>query len=62
MIGVQVLALEKLQALAAKMQVLPEGFVVQRQVQKVLDDRVQMWSGNMDLNWGAAEVMAYASC
>ena len=52
---------EQLQALAAKMQVLPEGFGVQRQVQKVLDDRVQMWSGNMDLNWGAAEVMAYAT-
>jgi 2-oxoglutarate dehydrogenase E1 component len=54
-------SLEKIKALAAKMQAfLPDGFVVQRQVQKVLDDRVQMWSGNMELNWGAAEVMAYA--
>ncbi len=52
---------EKLHALALKMQELPEDFGVQRQVQKVLDDRVQMWSGNMDLNWGAAEVMAYAT-
>jgi 2-oxoglutarate dehydrogenase E1 component len=54
-------SLEKLHTLANKMQVLPDGFVVQRQVQKVLDDRVQMWSGNMELNWGAAEVMAYAT-
>ena len=54
-------AREQLQALAQKMQVLPQDFVVQRQVQKVLDDRVEMWSGNMDLNWGAAEVMAYAT-
>lgn len=53
--------LETIQRLAKQMQVLPEGFVVQRQVQKVLDDRVQMWAGNMELNWGAAEVMAYAS-
>ncbi|HQV79976.1 MAG TPA: 2-oxoglutarate dehydrogenase E1 component [Agitococcus sp.] len=54
-------SLEKINALAAKMQALPDGFVIQRQVQKVLDDRVQMWSGNMELNWGAAEVMAYAT-
>lgn len=52
---------DKITELAAKLAVLPDDFVVQRQVQKVLDDRVQMWAGNQELNWGAAEVMAYAS-
>lgn len=53
--------LATLHELGKKMGVLPEGFVVQRQVQKVLDDRQRMWSGNLELNWGAAEVMAYAT-
>ncbi|WP_420884460.1 2-oxoglutarate dehydrogenase E1 component [Amnimonas aquatica] len=50
-----------LNALGKQLGVLPEGFVVQRQVQKVLEDRQRMWSGNLELNWGAAEVMAYAT-
>lgn len=52
---------EKIAELASKLVKLPDDFVVQRQVQKVLEDRTQMWTGNMELNWGAAEVMAYAS-
>ena len=51
----------KLNELGKKLGVLPEGFVVQRQVQKVLEDRQRMWAGNLELNWGAAEVMAYAT-
>ncbi len=47
--------------LGKRLGVIPEGFVVQRQVQKVLEDRQRMWSGNLELNWGAAEVMAYAT-
>ncbi len=47
--------------LGKRLGVLPEGFVVQRQVAKVLEDRQRMWSGNLELNWGAAEVMAYAT-
>ncbi len=51
----------ELQALGKRLGELPEGFVVQRQVQKVLEDRQRMWSGNLELNWGAAEIMAYAT-
>lgn len=51
----------ELQALGKRLGALPEGFVVQRQVQKVLEDRQRMWSGNLELNWGAAEIMAYAT-
>jgi 2-oxoglutarate dehydrogenase E1 component len=43
------------------MNTLPEGFVLQRQVQKVIEDRVKMQTGEMPLNWGAAETLAYAS-
>ena len=47
--------------LAAKLDHVPEGFVVQRQVQKILEDRKKMGSGGMPINWGFAETMAYAT-
>ncbi len=52
---------EKLVGYAQRMATLPEGFVLQKQVQKVIDDRFKMQSGEMPLNWGAAETLAYAS-
>ena len=33
----------------------------QRQVKKILDDRLKMAAGAAEINWGFAEVMAYAS-
>ncbi|MDX5300354.1 MAG: 2-oxoglutarate dehydrogenase E1 component, partial [Gammaproteobacteria bacterium] len=53
-------SLKTLQRLGKKMAQLPEGFAVQRQVSKILEDRVKMNSGAMPINWGYAEVMAYA--
>ncbi len=53
--------LENLKAMGKQMAVLPEGFVLQKQVQKVYDDRLKMQTGEMPLNWGAAETLAYAS-
>jgi 2-oxoglutarate dehydrogenase E1 component len=53
--------LKTLQELSAKMGVLPEGFVVQRQVQKVYEDRQKMEAGGLPINWGYAETMAYAT-
>ncbi len=50
-----------LQELGAKLAEVPEGFIVQRQVQKILDDRKRMAAGGMELNWGMAESLAYAS-
>jgi len=52
---------ETLKKLADKMDLLPEGFVLQRQVAKILDDRRRMASGALEVNWGFAEVMAYAT-
>jgi 2-oxoglutarate dehydrogenase E1 component len=53
--------LKKLQELAMKMQEVPEGFVVQRQVSKILDDRRKMAAGALTINWGFAETLAYGT-
>ena len=39
----------------------PEAFSVQKKVQKIFDDRVKMSNGDLKLNWGFAEMMAYSS-
>lgn len=54
-------SLDRLKELGQKMAQLPQGFVLQKQVQKVIDDRLKMQTGNLPLNWGAAETLAYAS-
>ena len=53
--------LKKLQALAQKMETVPEGLVVQRQVKKIIEDRRKMTAGALPINWGYAEVLAYAT-
>ena len=53
--------IDRLKELGKTMNTLPEGFVLQRQVQKVIDDRIKMQTGEMPLHWGAAETLAYAS-
>ena len=40
---------------------IPDGFVVHRAVQKILDDRKLMASGNVEADWGFAEMLAYGS-
>jgi 2-oxoglutarate dehydrogenase E1 component len=54
-------ALDVLQDLSRRLEVLPEGFVMQRQVEKIMEDRHRMTAGAMPINWGYAEVMAYAT-
>jgi 2-oxoglutarate dehydrogenase E1 component len=53
--------LKTLQQLGKKLEKLPEAFVLQKQVQKVMEDRARMWAGNLEFNWGAAETLAYAT-
>jgi 2-oxoglutarate dehydrogenase E1 component len=55
------LSRKKLTALAKKLEVLPSDFEVQRQVAHVLAARTQMLSGELPLDWGCAEILAYAS-
>lgn len=53
--------LKELQELAIKMQEVPEGFAVQRQVSKILEDRRKMAAGALTINWGFAETLAYGT-
>ena len=54
-------ALGNLQELGQTLCDIPEGFVLQRQVSKIVDDRRKMAAGALPVNWGCAEVLAYAS-
>jgi 2-oxoglutarate dehydrogenase E1 component len=53
--------LHELQEMATRMNLHPEGFPIQRQVNKILEDRRKMAGGAMPVNWGMAETMAYAT-
>jgi len=53
--------MKKLHELAGKMCEVPEGFQMQRQVSKIYEDRRKMQAGAMAINWGFAEVLAYAT-
>ncbi|USZ14017.1 2-oxoglutarate dehydrogenase E1 component [Moraxella sp. FZFQ2102] len=53
--------IEKLKAYGEAMAKIPEGFTLQRQVAKVIEQRLAMQTGQEPLNWGAAETLAYAS-
>ncbi len=53
--------LESLEALARKITSLPENLNLHRQVQKIVDDRSKMASGEIPVDWGFAETLAYAS-
>ncbi len=53
--------LAHLKELAAKLAELPEGFIVQPQVKKGLDAQKKMSEGELPINWGYAETLAYAT-
>ncbi len=51
----------RLVTLGEKLAELPAGFEVQRQVRHTLAVRTQMTHGELPLDWGFAEILAYAS-
>jgi 2-oxoglutarate dehydrogenase E1 component len=53
--------LAELKRLATKITSVPEGFKVHSLVEKVLNDRAAMGRGEMNLDWGMGEHLAYAS-
>ena len=53
--------LQHLQHLAQEISASPEGFPLQRQVSKILEDRRKMAAGSLPINWGMAETLAYAT-
>ncbi|PJE80585.1 2-oxoglutarate dehydrogenase E1 component [invertebrate metagenome] len=54
-------AVATLQELGQKLCDVPNGFILQRQVGKIVDDRRKMAAGALSINWGCAEVLAYAT-
>ncbi|MEX0964995.1 MAG: 2-oxoglutarate dehydrogenase E1 component [Pseudohongiellaceae bacterium] len=53
--------LNNLQAIAKKLANMPKDFSLHRQVKRVIDDRSKMASGDIPVDWGFAETLAYAS-
>lgn len=53
--------LQLLQDIAHRVNRIPDGFPLQKQVAKIYDDRHKMAAGGMPINWGYAETLAYAS-
>jgi 2-oxoglutarate dehydrogenase E1 component len=53
--------LKRIKEVGAALEKLPNGFVLQPQVKKMFDARKEMSAGDMPINWGYAEIMAYAT-
>lgn len=51
----------RLKELATELEKIPEGFTLQPQVKKMLDAKKKMTEGELAINWGYAETMAYAT-
>jgi 2-oxoglutarate dehydrogenase E1 component len=52
---------ERVAELGRKITALPPGFVLHGRVQRIMDERVRMAKGEIDMDWGFAEAMAFAS-
>ncbi len=59
--GDTTIELKTLQRLGQRINEIPDGFVLQRQVQKIIEDRRKMAAGTLPINWGMGEMLAYAS-
>ncbi len=55
------LSLERLKQLAERLVAIPENFKLHSRVEKIIADRVAMSKGELALDWGMAENLAYAS-
>ncbi len=53
--------LQRLQQLAIPLTTVPENFVLHSRVQKIVEDRISMARGDLSLDWGMAENLAYAT-
>ncbi|MCF6211076.1 MAG: 2-oxoglutarate dehydrogenase E1 component [Gammaproteobacteria bacterium] len=52
---------DKVEALITTLNHLPENLVLHKQVRRILDDRLKMARGELSMDWGFAETLAYAS-
>ncbi|MCF7982481.1 MAG: 2-oxoglutarate dehydrogenase E1 component [Pseudomonadales bacterium] len=53
--------IDRLRALGKLINTVPEQIKVQRQVAKIYKDRMQMVEGELFIDWGCAEALAYAT-
>jgi len=53
--------LNRLQELGQKINTMPEGLKLQLQVKKIYENRLKMIAGEVPLDWGTAENLAYAT-
>ncbi len=51
----------RLATLAETLTRVPEGYTLHPRVARIIDDRKRMYTGELPLDWGAAETMAYAA-
>jgi 2-oxoglutarate dehydrogenase E1 component len=51
----------RLRALGARITAVPEGFTLHPRVTQLMANRVKMLAGELPLDWGCAETLAYAS-
>jgi 2-oxoglutarate dehydrogenase E1 component len=54
-------SLETLRSMYERVSKLPETFTLHNRVQKIYDDRNKMAAGELAMDWGFAETMAYAT-
>jgi 2-oxoglutarate dehydrogenase E1 component len=52
---------DTLQRLAEKVTTIPENFKLHPTVKRIVDNRLKMSKGEMNMDWGFAETMAYAT-
>jgi 2-oxoglutarate dehydrogenase E1 component len=53
--------LPRLEALGARITALPEGFTLHPRVAQIITNRKKMLAGELPLDWGCAETLAYAA-
>ncbi|MDP1870829.1 MAG: 2-oxoglutarate dehydrogenase E1 component [Gallionella sp.] len=54
-------SLARLQQLGRVLTTIPDNFILQSRVQKIVEDRSSMARGELSLDWGMAENLAYAT-
>lgn len=59
--AINALAKEEIVGIAKTVNYLPENFKLQKQIGTMLEQRRKMASGDLLINWGFAEMLAYAS-
>ncbi len=54
------MSVERIRSLNEKLTTFPDGFVLHARVKKIMADRIKMAAGEIPMDWGFAEIMAYA--